>query len=478
MSRIQGTLAKRSGYCLRKGSIGSPADSFVNSTVRFWPYSFRFFNSWFEYPGFVDFVLQKCGMFEFSGSTDLSLAMKLRWLKNNIKYWPKVEKQSREGIYGGKKRRLASIERVAEERMLSEEELLERAECKTYIAEFDRMKQLDLHQKSRSKWAVDGDENSAYFHHVINSNISTNRLNELMINGVWVTNPLAIKESLYEFFLHQFTEPMPVRPELVCPNLAMISDSEASMLEAPFLVEEIKAAIWECDGDRAPGPDGFNFKFIKKCWSGLRADFVNLFNSFYEEGSLKKCCMSSFIALIPKVKDPVSPANYRPISLIGVVNKVISKVLVNRLKGVLGKLISEQQSAFLAGRNIMDGPLVLNEVLSWAKKTKRKGLYFKVDINKAYDSVNWEFLNSIMAQMNFPSRWRTWIMATLHSARASVLVNGSPTRELECSRGLRQGDPLSPFLFIIVMEALTGIMKKATSMGLFNGIKISNEGDY
>ncbi|KAJ0859980.1 putative RNA-directed DNA polymerase [Helianthus annuus] len=126
----------------------------------------------------------------------------------------------------------------------------------------------------------------------------------------------------------------------------------------------------------------------------------------------------------------------------------------------------------------MDGPLVLNEVLSWLKKYKRRGMFFKVDIKKAYDSVNWAFLDSIMQQMNFSSRWRTWVMATLRSAKASVLVNGSPTREFVCSRGLRQGDPLSPFLFVMVMEAQSGIMKVADSTGLFKGINISNEGPY
>ncbi|KAJ0780983.1 putative RNA-directed DNA polymerase [Helianthus annuus] len=437
---------------------------------------FRFFNSWFEFPGFLDFVLFKCGVFNFSGPADLALAIKLRWLKNTIKAWLKTEKANREGMYISKKRRLSTIENLAETRTLLEEELSERVECRNFVAEFDRLKHLDLRQKSRSKWAVDGDENSAYFHHIINANISTNRLNGLMVDGVWCTNPVVIKEGLYNFFQHQFTEPMPVRPVITCPNLAQISESEAGMLEAPFTVEEIKTAIWECDGDKAPGPDGFNFKFIKRCWSGFRADFVNLFNKFYTEESINQCCTSSFIALIPKVKDPSSPQNFRPISLIGVVNKVISKVLVNRLKGVLGNLVSEQQSAFLAGRNIMDGPLILNEMFGWLKKEKRKGMFFKVDINKAYDSVNWAFLNSIMDQMKFPRRWRSWVMATLQSARASVLVNGSPTREFECSRGLRQGDPLSPFLFVIVMEALTGIMKKATKVGLFNGIKLSSEG--
>ncbi|XP_021980825.1 uncharacterized protein LOC110876976 [Helianthus annuus] len=286
----------------------------VLSTIQsdFGHIAFRFFNSWFEYSGFLDFVLRKCEEFSFSGLEDLALAIKLRWLKNNIKSWLKLEKDRREGIYGGKKARLAFIENLAEERDLEEEELAERVECRNYVAEHDRIKQLGLRQKSMSKWVVDGDENSNFFHLVINSNISTNRLNGLMIGGEWITYPLSIKESLYEFFKHQFSEPMTVRPGMVCSGIATISGSEATMLERPFIVEEIKAAVWECEGDRAPGPNGFNFKFIKRCWEGLRVDLVKLFNKFYVDGSINKGCTSSFIALIPKIKDPVGPANFRP----------------------------------------------------------------------------------------------------------------------------------------------------------------------
>ncbi|XP_022014439.1 uncharacterized protein LOC110913930 [Helianthus annuus] len=241
---------------------------------------------------------------------------------------------------------------------------------------------------------------------------------------------------------------MEVRPEFECPNLGSLSEAEANMLEVPFSINEIKAIVWECDGDQAPGPDGFNFNFVKKCWSGIQDDILKLFNKFYTDGSLNKCCTSSFIALIPKVKDPASPSNFRPISLIGIINKVISKVLVNTLKGVVGKLISEQQSAFLADRNIMDGPLILNEIMNWLKKFKKKGMFFKIDIHKAYDSVNWKFLNSIMAQMNFLTRWRSWVMATLHSARESVLVNGlQPRNSIVLEGSVREIHYLRSFSF-------------------------------
>ncbi|XP_021986439.1 uncharacterized protein LOC110882821 [Helianthus annuus] len=163
---------------------------------------FRFFNSWFEYPGFLGYVIQKCCSFHFDGPVDLALAIKLRWLKDNIKAWLKAENQRKVGVYNSNKRRMTDIEKMAEVRALSENELSERAVCRNFIAEFDRLKQLDLRQKSRSKWALEGDENSSFFHQIINSNISSNRINGLRIGGEWVTNPMAVKESLYEFF-HQ-----------------------------------------------------------------------------------------------------------------------------------------------------------------------------------------------------------------------------------------------------------------------------------
>ncbi|KAJ0524126.1 putative RNA-directed DNA polymerase [Helianthus annuus] len=335
---------------------------------------------------------------------------------------------------------------------------------------------MDLKQKSRIKWAVEGDENTAFFHGIINANTSCNRINGLRIDGVWTTSPPLVKDFTHHFFSEKFKEPADSRPALICPNLANLSGLEVDDLVRPFSLIEVKNAVWECDGDKAPGPDGINFRFLRSVWGGVEADFMELFNNFFSNPGFTQGCMSSFIALIPKVSDPAGLSDYRPISLVGCMNKVISKVLENHLKGVIHGLISEEQTAFLASRSILDGPLMLNEIVTWLKRSKKAGMLFKVDLEKAYDTLSWGFLDSILEQMNFHPRWRSWIMAIVSSARASVLVNGSPTQEFQCGRGLRQGDPISPFLFIIAMEALSGVVKKACSIGIFKGIECGQNG--
>ncbi|KAK9071688.1 hypothetical protein SSX86_008117 [Deinandra increscens subsp. villosa] len=130
----------------------------------------------------------------------------------------------------------------------------------------------------------------------------------------------------------------------------------------------------------------------------------------------------------------------------------------------------------MSGRSILDGPLVLNEVISCLKKSSKRGLLFKADINKDFNSLSWEFLDKILGQMLFPNKWRRWIRAILSCSKVSVLVNGSPTSEFSCSRGLKQGDPLSPLPFILAIEALSSFTHKACELGLFKGIRCSESG--
>nr|GEW77410.1 RNA-directed DNA polymerase, eukaryota [Tanacetum cinerariifolium] len=219
---------------------------------------------------------------------------------------------------------------------------------------------------------------------------------------------------------------------------------EGTWIDSPSLVkiskEEIKKEVWDCGIDESPGPDGFTFGFI---FGGN----------------------SSFIILIPKTPNANMVKDYRPISLIGSMYKIISKILANLLVVVLGGLVNEIQSAFVADKQILDGPFILNELVQWCKKKKKQSLVFKVDSEKVYDSVRWDHLDDIMRKFGFGEKWCMWIQIFLRSSRGSVIVNGSPTEEFWFYKGLKQGDPLSPFLFIMVMESLHISFQRVVDVG-------------
>jgi len=149
--------------------------------------------------------------------------------------------------------------------------------------------------------------------------------------------------------------------------------------------------------------------------------------------------------------------------------KVLAKVLANRLREVIGSVVSDSQLAFVKGKQILDGILIANEVVDEAKRMKKELLLFKVDFEKAYDSVDLSYLDSVMASMNFPTLWRKWMSECVGSAMASVLVNGSPTEEFHMERGLRQGDPLSPFLFLLAAEGFNILMETMVETNRFSG---------
>ncbi|GKC31017.1 RNA-directed DNA polymerase, eukaryota [Tanacetum coccineum] len=192
------------------------------------------------------------------------------------------------------------------------------------------------------------------------------------------------------------------------------------------------------------------------------------------EGTFPKGCTSSFIALIPKIHNAKTVKDLCPISLIGSMYKIIAKILANRLSFIIADLISDVQSAFVSNRQILDGPFILNELLSWCKYKKFKATVFKVDFEKGFDLIRWDYLDDALKKFGFSDKWCGWINSCLKSAKGSVLVNGSPTPEFQFHKGLKQGDPLSPFLFILTMESLHLSFKRVMNAGLFTGIPLDN----
>nr|GEW21570.1 RNA-directed DNA polymerase, eukaryota, reverse transcriptase zinc-binding domain protein [Tanacetum cinerariifolium] len=163
-------------------------------------------------------------------------------------------------------------------------------------------------------------------------------------------------------------------------------------------------------------------------------------NSKYYHGVIPKGGNSSFITLILKVPNANMVKDFRPISLIRSLYKIIAKILANHLITVLGTLVNETQSAFVTDRQILDGPFILNELVQWCKKKKKQAMIFKVDFEKAYDSVRWDFLDDILKKFRFGEKWCKWIQSCLRSSRGSVIVNGSPTKEFQFYKGLKHGE--------------------------------------
>ncbi|GKA03684.1 RNA-directed DNA polymerase, eukaryota [Tanacetum coccineum] len=208
----------------------------------------------------------------------------------------------------------------------------------------------------------------------------------------------------------------------------------------------IEDPLQDCGSNKSPSPDGFTFDFYRKFWYLIEENVVAAVNHFYLHGYCQKGSNSSFIALIPKYTGAKMVKDFRPI----------------------------MQSAFIANRQILDGPFIYNEIINWCNARKKQSMIFKVDIEKAFDFVSWDFLDDILMNFGFSSRWRFWIQSCLKSSRGSILVNGSPTSEFQFHKGLKQGNPLSPLLFILVMESLHLSFQNVISAGLFKVISLGS----
>jgi hypothetical protein len=251
----------------------------------------------------------------------------------------------------------------------------------------------------------------------------------------------------------------------------VITANESALLERQFDKDEVLQVVKDLQGDKAPGPDDFTMAFFQKYWSVIEVDVMGFFDEVYHHCKFERSLNASFIALIPKKQNASNIREFRPISFIGSIYKLLAKVLANRLKGVLDKLISKSQNAFVGGRKILDSVLIANKCLDSRLKSRNPGVICKLDIEKAYDHMNWSCLLHLLEKMGFGKRWRRWIEACISSVQFYVLVNRSLEGFFSSSRGLRQGDPLSPLLFLLVMEVLSRMLRKVEEEGLIRGFR-------
>ncbi|GJR44939.1 RNA-directed DNA polymerase, eukaryota [Tanacetum coccineum] len=439
------------------------------------PIPFRFFQHWLELDGFYKYVTEQWNIAPVIESNGLSNLMgKLKFIKTRIREWLKCNNPCNSGVIVQHKEDLRLIDEVIDNGKGSDTVVAKRMEVLNELQRIEKLHAMDMAQKAKIKWSIEGDENSRFFHGVLNKKRNQMNVRGVMVDGVWQEQPFDVKREFYTHFRNRFDKPSEQRAivDMIFPN--SLSLDQQAELERDVSKEELKQAVWDCGLDKSPGPDGFSFGFYRHFWATIENDVFKAVKHFFLYADIPKGCNSSFIALIPKIPNANLVKDFRPISLIGSIYKIISKILTNRLVAVLGDIVNDVQSAFIKGRQILDGPFILNEVIQWCKSKKKQSLIFKVDFEKAFDTVRWDFLDDVLKKFGFGNKWCEWIQKCLKSSRGSILVNGSPTEEFQFFKGLKQGDPLSPFLFILVMECLHLSFQNVVDAGMFTGISLNH----
>jgi hypothetical protein len=256
------------------------------------------------------------------------------------------------------------------------------------------------------------------------------------------------------------------------PKLITLEQNAA--LNRPISKEEVEKLVKDMPLGKAPGPDGFTTDFFHHCWDIIGQDVWEVVEESRSSGQVLQAFNATFLTLIPKEERVTNPKQFRPIALCNVIYKIITKVIANRLKPILPFVISKEQDGYVEGRKIMNSVILANEVVSSLKTTKTPGMLIKLDLSKAFDRASWQYLRAILESFGFEHDWVNWILNLTSSTFFSILINEVPLRPFSTSRGIRQGDPLSPFLFVLMAEGLGRYIKSAVLEGTLLGLPLHN----
>ncbi|KAJ0548751.1 putative RNA-directed DNA polymerase [Helianthus annuus] len=437
------------------------------------PKPFKFVNLLADKEGFEEEV-KRIWSLDIQGVNMFKIVKKLKLLKTPLRKLMKQQGNLHENVIRARKE--VDECQSAIDNDPTNSELLEKGTKLLQVYKSAvRDEALFLQQKSKLDWLDLGDSNTKYFHNVVKAKNHRSRIFSIKdasgkrFEGDMVYD--AMVDHYAKFFGSTMNVSMQPTPDLFHTKL---TNEKAEWMVRQVTDDEIKKAMFSIAGNKAPGPDGYTSVFFKRAWNEVGNDVCNAVKEFFHNGKLLQQLNHTVISLIPKVPTPDSITDYRPISCCNTLYKCISKIISDRMKNGLADIVSINQSAFVPGRRISDNILLTQELMhNYHRNFGPPRCAFKIDIQKAYDTVEWSFLENTLKGFGFHAKMIKWVMACVSSTSFSLAINGNLFGYFKGKRGLRQGDPMSPYLFTMVMEVLTLLLNRQVSLS--NNFRFHNK---
>nr|XP_016462019.1 PREDICTED: uncharacterized protein LOC107785271 [Nicotiana tabacum] len=383
---------------------------------------------------------------DFSDCIDNLLLNELPW-KGDYYTWSNNQ-QGAERIYKGIAERIenvrADLVQVQEEMRLqySDNLLLQEKTILQNLEKWSLIEESILKQKASMKWIKLRDANTKYFSAVMKERSQRKKILEIYTNdGMKLATPTSIKEEIVKFYKSLMGTVVASFPSInkeTMKNGPKLTHEQHLSLCVEVTEEEIYAALCAIHEDKASRVNGYNSCFFKGAWPMIKSDVVRAIEDFFTIGKLYKAINCTTITLVRKLNNPRAAKDFKPISCCLVLYKIISKVLANRLQKVITNIISEAHAGFIHGRKIADNIILAHELVkAYTRKNTSPRCMIKIDLTKAYDSVEWIFLEQVMVELEFPRRFQHWVITCVKTVSYSIMVNEEPSVPFSAAKGLR-----------------------------------------